>query len=179
MLVLKWFQYRYLVLRVRKKRISGQVHKSFPISRDSRSGSLISRAISRSEIFIGKLQTLQPLVLISGRSNSDIDESERKTTSLFDRPWGCDLIQSIDLQTDNPKVPNLTFMRSVVIKVSLNFNPLYVVQMRKTRKTNLKHFVSFSDGHLQITNCSTTHNLSDLCCKMGAEFDGYYKSNKK
>ena len=46
-------------LLIGKNKISRQVNKTFPISRDSRSGNFISRAISRSRNFIGKLQTLR------------------------------------------------------------------------------------------------------------------------
>ena len=47
-----------MIQEFEKNKVSRQVHKYFPISRDSRSGNLVSRVISWSENFIGKLQTL-------------------------------------------------------------------------------------------------------------------------
>ena len=59
---LKWFCDPPSVFQDQKKK-ARQVHKYFPISRDSRSENLISRAISLFENFIGKLQTLINQVL--------------------------------------------------------------------------------------------------------------------
>ena len=37
----------------------------------------------------------------------------------------------------------------------------------------------FSDGHLQVTNCKTSHGRKDLSCKLAAEFNAFLESGKK
>lgn len=34
-------------------------------------------------------------------------------------------------------------------------------------------------GHLIVTQCGNSHSRQDLCCKMGAEFDAFFDSDKK
>lgn len=36
-----------------------------------------------------------------------------------------------------------------------------------------------SDGHLQVTHCPPDHSRQALCCKMAAEIDAFFESQKK
>ena len=55
----------------------------------------------------------------------------------------------------------------------------FFCQNLQPRITFLFMIFFFPDGHLKVTECSSSHSRQALCCKMAAEFDAFLDSGKK
>ena len=64
----------------------------------------------------------------------------------------------------------------ILIQVSYTYSVTKIV----TPVNNIYFYdLFFPDGHLKVTECSSSHSRQALCCKMAAEFDAFLESEKK